>query len=108
VFGNKEMRRIFGPKRDEVTRGCRKLHSMELRNLYSSSVTRVTKSRRLRRAGHGARVEKRNTCKLFVEKPEGNTSLGRPRHRQEAIKMDLGEVGWGCVDWIGMAQDEDL
>jgi hypothetical protein len=62
VFENKVLRRIFGPKRDEVTEGWRKLHSEELHDLYSSpSIIRIMKSRRMRLAGHVARMgEKRN------------------------------------------------
>jgi hypothetical protein len=60
-------------------------------------------------AGHIARIgEKRNTYRLLVRKPVGRRPLGRPRHRWvDNIRMDLGEVGWGDVDWIGLAQDRD-
>jgi hypothetical protein len=52
--------------------------------------------------------EKRNACRLLVEKPEGNRPLGRPKRRWvDNIRMDLGEVGWGDVDWIGLAQDRN-
>jgi transcription termination factor 2 len=109
VFENRVLRRIFGPKRDEVTEGWRKLHNEELRDLYSSpSIIRIIKSRRMRWAGHVARMEeeKRNACRLLVGKPEGKRPLGRPRCRWVYnIRMDLGEVGWGDVDWIGLAQD---
>jgi hypothetical protein len=73
VFENRVLRRIFGPMRDEVTGGCRKLHNEELRDLYSSpSIIRITKSKRMRLAGHVARMgEKRNAYRLFVGKPEG-------------------------------------
>jgi hypothetical protein len=59
--------------------------------------------------GHVARMgEKRNACRLLVGKPEGKRPLGRPRRRWvEDIRMDLGEVGWGDVDWIGLAQDRN-
>jgi hypothetical protein len=100
------LRRIFGPKRDEVTGGWRKLHNEELRDLYSSaSIIRIIKSRRMRWAGHVARMgEKRNAYRLLVGKPEGNGPLGRPRRRwADNIRMDLGEVRWGDVDWIGLA-----
>jgi hypothetical protein len=57
VFENKVLRRIFGPKRDGVTRGWRKLNNDELRNLYSSpSIIRIIKSRRIRWAGRVARI----------------------------------------------------
>jgi hypothetical protein len=52
--------------------------------------------------------EKRNACRLLVEKPEGKRPLGRPRRRWvDNIRMDLGEMGWGDVDWIGLAQDRN-
>jgi hypothetical protein len=77
------LRRIFGPKRDEVTGEWRKLHNKELCGLYSSpSIIRIIKSRRMRWAGHVARMgEKRNTYRLLVGKPEGKRPLGRPRRR---------------------------
>jgi hypothetical protein len=83
VFENRVLRRIFGPKRDDVTGEWRKLHNEELRDLYSSpSIIRIIKSRRIRWAGHVARMgEKRNACRLLVAKPEGKRPLGRPRRR---------------------------
>jgi hypothetical protein len=77
------LRRIFGPKRDGVTGGWRKLRNEELHNLYSSPVIiRIIKARRMRWAGHVARMgEKRNVYKLLVGKPEGRRPLGRPRRR---------------------------
>jgi hypothetical protein len=110
VFKNRVLRRIFGPKRDEVTGEWRKLHNEELRDLYSSpSIIRIIKSRRMRWAGHVARMgEKRNAYRLFLGKPEGKRPLGRPRRRWvDNIRMDLGEMGWGDVDWIGLAQDRN-
>jgi hypothetical protein len=110
VFENAVFRRIFGPKRDEVTGGWRKLHNEELRDLYSSpSIIRIFKSRRMRWAGHVARMgEKRNAYRLLVRKPEGKRPLGRPRRRWAGnIKIHLLEIGWGGVDWIGLAQDRD-
>jgi hypothetical protein len=99
------LRRIFGPKRDEVTGEWRKLHNEELHDLYSSpSIIRIRKARRVRCAGHVARMgEKRNAYRLLVGKPEGR----RPHRWLDNIRMDLGEVGWGDVDWIGLAQDKD-
>jgi hypothetical protein len=79
VFENRVLRRIFGPKGDEVTGGWRKLHNEELHNLYSSpSIIRMIKSRRVRWAGHVARMgEKRNACRILVgnrkEKDTGKT-----------------------------------
>jgi hypothetical protein len=108
VFGNKVLRRIFGP--NEVTGGWRKLHDEELRDLYSSpSTIIIIKSRRMRWAEHVARMgEKRNAYMLLVGKPEGRRGLGRSRRRWVYnIKMDLLEIGWGGVDWIGLAQDRD-
>jgi hypothetical protein len=105
-----QMRRIFGPKRNEVTREWRKLHNEELRDLYSSpSIIRIIKSRKMRWAGHVARMgEKRNPYRLLVGKPEGKRPLGRPRRRWvDNIRMDLGEVGLGDVDWIGLADDRN-
>jgi hypothetical protein len=88
-----------------VTGEWRKLHNEELRDLYSSpSIIRIIKSRRMRWAGHIARMgEKRNAYRLLVGQPEGKRPLGRPRLRW----VDLGEVGWGDVDWIGLAQDRN-
>jgi hypothetical protein len=96
VFENRVLRRIFGPKRVEVTGEWRKLHNKELRDLYSSqSIIRKIKSRRMRWVVHVARMgEKRNAYRLLVEKPQGKRPLGRPRCRWvDNIKRDLGEVG---------------
>jgi hypothetical protein len=102
VFENRVLRKIFGPKRDEETGGWRKLHNKELHNLCSSSS--VTKSRWMRWAGHVARMgEKRNVYRILVGKPEGKRPLKRPRHRwADNNKMDLREIGWDRVDWIGL------
>jgi hypothetical protein len=83
VFENRVLRRIFGPKRGEETGGWRKLYNEELYNLYSSpSIIRMIKSRRMRWAGHVARMgEKRNAYRILVGKPEGKRLLGRPRRR---------------------------
>jgi hypothetical protein len=110
VSENRVLRRIFGPKRDEVTGEWRKLHNEELCNLYSSpSIIRIIKLRRMRWAGHVARMgEKRNAYRLLVGKQEGKRPLGRPRCRWvDNIRMGLGEVGWSDVDWIGLAQDRN-
>jgi hypothetical protein len=108
MFENRVLRRIFGPKRDGVMEGWRKLHNEDLHNLYSSpSIIRIIKSRRMRWAGHVARMgEKRSVYKLLVGKPEGKRPLGNPRRRWiDNIKMDLLEIGLNVVDWIGVAQD---
>jgi hypothetical protein len=107
VFENRVLRRIFGPKRDRVTEGWRKLHNGELHNLYSSpSIMRIIKSRRMRWAGHVARMGERNVYRLLVGKPERKRPLGRRRRRWvDNIKMDLLEIGVSVVDWIGLAQD---
>jgi hypothetical protein len=106
VFQNGVLRRIFGPKRDEVTGEWRKLHNEGLNDLYSSpSIIRIIKSWRMRWAGHVTRMgEKRNAYRLLVGKPEGKSPLGRPRLRWvDNIRIDLVEVGWGDVDltWSG-------
>jgi hypothetical protein len=104
------LRRIFGPKRDEVTGEWRKLHNEELHDLYSTpSIIRILKSTRMRWAVHVAGMgEKRNAHRLLVGKPEGRRPLGRPRRRWlDNIMMDLVEVVWGDVDWIGLVQDRD-
>jgi hypothetical protein len=104
------LRRIFGPKRDEVTGGWRKLHNEELHGLYSSpSIVRVIKVRRMIWAGHTARIgEVRGAYNILVGRPEGRRPLGRPKRRwEDNIKMDLREIGFGDVNWIHWAQDRD-
>jgi hypothetical protein len=104
------LRRIFGPKRDEVTGGWRKLHNEELHNLYSSpSIIRMIKSRRMRWAWHVAHMrQKTNAYRIFVGKPEEMRLLGRPRRMWVGnIKIDLREIEWDGMDWIDLAQDRD-
>jgi hypothetical protein len=98
VFENRVFGRIFGPKRDEVTGDWRKLHNEELHNLYSSSsIIRVIKYRRIRWAGHVARMEQTvNAYRILLGKPERKRPLGRPNRRWvDNIKIDLREVEWG-------------
>jgi hypothetical protein len=92
------VRRIFGPKRDEVTGEWWKFHNVELHILYSSpNIISQIKSRRMRWAGHVARMgEERNVYKVLMRKLEGKRPLGRPRRRwEDGIRMDLREIGCG-------------
>jgi hypothetical protein len=109
VFENRVLRRIFEPKRDEVTEGWKKLHNEELHNFCSSLsiiTRRIIKARRMRWAGCVARMgEKRNAYRILVGKPEENRPLGRARHRWvDNIKMDLREIEWDGMNWIDPAQ----
>jgi hypothetical protein len=95
MFENRVLRKIFGPKRDEVIGGWRKLHYEELHNLSGLPIIiRMIKSMRMRLVGHLARMgKKRNACRILVGKPEGNRPLGRPRRRWKVgTKMDLKEI----------------
>jgi hypothetical protein len=85
VYENTALRRIFGPKREEVVGGSRRLHNEEINNLYTSpNIIRVIKSRRMRWAGHVACIgEMRNAYKILVGRPEGKRLLGRLRSRWE-------------------------
>jgi hypothetical protein len=100
VIEKRVLRRLFGSKRDEVTGRWGKLHNEELHDFYSSpSIIRIMKSSRMRWAGHVARMRRRGTH-------IGKRPVGRPRRRWvDNIKMDLLEIGWGGVDWIGLAHD---
>ena len=108
MFENIVLRRIFGPRRDEVTGEWRRFHIEELIDLYSSpNIVRVIKSRRMRWAGHVARIsEERGAYRVLVGKSEGKRPLRRPRRRWVDIRMDL-QVGCGYGDWVGLAQDRD-
>ena len=102
VFENRVLRRVFGPKRDEVTGEWRKLHNEELRDLYSlPNIVRVVTSRRMRWAGLVGRMrEGRGVHRVLVGKPEGKRPLGRPRRRwEDNIKMYLREVGGVETGW---------
>ena len=110
MFENRVLRRIFGPRRDEVTGEWRRLYNEELNDLYCSpNIVRVIKSRRMRWAGHVAHMgEERGVYRALVGKPEGKRPLGRPRRRWvHNIRTDLEEVGCSYVDWTGLAQDRD-
>jgi hypothetical protein len=104
------LRKVFEPKRDEVTGEWRKLHNEELNDLYSlPDIVRVVKSRRMRCAGHVACMGKeRGVHRVLVGKPEGKRPLGRPRRRWEAnIKMDVQKAGGRRGDWMELTQDRD-
>jgi len=110
LFENMVLRRIFGTRRDEVTGEWRRLHNEELNDRYCSpNIVRVIKSRRMRWAGHVARMgEERGVYRVLVWKPEGKRPLGKPRRRWvDNIRTDHQEVGCGYMDWIGLAQDRD-
>ena len=95
VFENMVLRRIFGPRRDEITGEWRRLHNEELNDLYSSPNTvRVIKWRRMRWAGHVARMgEERVVYRVLVGKPEGRRPLERPRRRRHsAFTQTQGQI----------------
>jgi hypothetical protein len=100
------LRRIFRPKRDGVAGGWRKVHNEELHNFYSSP-NRIINSGKMRWEGNVTRMgEKRNVYRLLVGKPEGKRPLGRPRRRwMNNIKMDVLEIEFGVVNWIGLAKN---
>jgi hypothetical protein len=107
VFENRVLRRIFGPKREEDGL-WRKLHNDELNSLYSSlNIVWVIKSRRMRWAGHVARMgEGRGVYRVLVGRPESKRPLERPRRRcEDNIKRDLREIGIDVANWIRLDQD---
>ena len=109
VFENKILRRIFGPKKN-ANGVWRRLHNEELHTLYRSpNVIIVIESRRLRWAGHEARMEEGSSAfKILTGKPAWKRPLGRPRHRWEInIRMDLREIGINMKNWVDLAQDRD-
>ena len=108
-FENRVLRRIFGPKRNKVTGEWRRLHNEELYALYSTpNITRMIKSRKMRWAGHVVCMRARSSYRVLVEKPEGRRPLWRRRRRwEDNIKMDLREVEWRDMGWIGLAQNRD-
>ena len=110
VFENRVLRRIFGPKRDEVTGEWRKLHNEVLNDLYSSSnIVRVVRSRSMRRVGHVVRMgDSRGVYRVLVGKPEGKRLLGRPWWRwKDHTKIDVQEEACEGMDWIDVTQDRD-
>jgi len=103
------LRKIFGPKREEVTGKWRKLHTKEFKDLYSSLNICIIKSRRMRWAEHVARMrECKGVYRVLVGKPEGNRTHGRPTpRRKDIIKMDLHKMrlrGMACME---LARDKD-
>jgi hypothetical protein len=99
------LKRIFGPKKDEVTGGWRKLRKEELHNLYSSP-SQVKEDEMGRACSTNG--EKWNAYRILVGKPERRRPLGRPRRRWvHDIKMNLREIGWGDMDWIDLAKDRN-
>jgi hypothetical protein len=109
------LRRIFGPKRDEVIRGWRTLHTEELHKLYCSPSVLFAKCNynyeveedEMGRAC-STNGEKRNSYRILVEKPEGKRPLGRARRRwEDNIRMDIREIKWGGMDLVGLSQDRD-
>jgi hypothetical protein len=108
-YKQRDLWRIFGPKRDEVTWVWRKLHNEELHDLYSShTIVRVIKPR-MRWAEHVAWMgDRRRVCIVLMGKPQGKRPLGRTRRSwEDNNKMDLQEVGFRDMDWIDLAQDRD-
>jgi hypothetical protein len=109
VFENKVLRRIFGPRREEITGEWRRLHNEELNVLYSSpNIVRVIKSRRMRWAGHVAHMgQERGVYRVLVGKPVGRRPLERRMLRWVNNRTELQDVGCGYVYWIELAQDRD-
>ena len=110
MFENMVLRRIFGPRREEVIKEWRKLHNEELNHLCSSpKIVRVINSRRMRWVGHVARMgERRGVYWVLMGKPEGKRPFGRPRLRwEDNIKWDLQKVRCGAMVWIELARNRD-
>jgi hypothetical protein len=104
------LKRINGPKKEEVAGGWRRLHYEYLHKVYTSTcIITVIKFGRVRRAGNVTRIgEMRNAYKILVSKPEGNRSHGKPRCRwEDNSRMYIREIGWEGVDWIHLAQERD-
>jgi hypothetical protein len=111
VFENRVLRKVFWPRRDEVTGEWRKLHNEELNSLYSlPNIVRVVKSRRIRWGGGPvARMAEGSTVpRVLVGRTEGKRPFGRPRRRwEDNIRMDRREVGERRGDWMESAQDRE-
>jgi hypothetical protein len=103
MFENRVLRRIYVPKRDEVTGGWRKLHNNKLHDLYHlPSIIRIVSYGRMRWVGHVAEMgEKRPAYRLLAGKLEGKRQLGRPRSMWvDNIQLDMAKIGWSGVDWF--------
>jgi hypothetical protein len=109
VFNSRVLRKIFRPKKAEVTGEYRRLHNRDLYDVYSSTnIIQVIKSRKTRWVGHVVCMkDRRGAYRVLMGRSKGNRPLGRPRHRLENIKMDLQEVWWGGMGWIDLDQDRD-
>ena len=107
MFENRVLRRVFGPKKDEVTGEWRKLHNEELSDRYSlPNIMRVVNSRRMRWAGHVARMGEERGLHMGTMRERNH--LERPKRRwEDNITMHLQKVGGGCEDWMELAQDRD-
>ena len=111
VFENRVLRKIYGPKRDEMTGEWRRLHNEELHRLYDSpDVIRIMKSRRIRWAGHVARMGGKTKIIFYCGwKAGGKEAIGRPRRRwEDNIRRDLREVGIRDENWLDVAQERIL
>jgi hypothetical protein len=110
VFENRVLRRISGPKRDEVTGDWKVLYHEELRNLYSSpSVIRMIQSRRMRLAGHVARLGRRGThIGYWWDSQKKRDHKKTKRRWVDNIKMDLRKIAWAVTNWIGRCLDRAL
>jgi hypothetical protein len=106
VIDNRMLRKTSGPKRNHVRGGWRRLHNVELNNLYcSSNIFRVIKSRKMRWVEHVARMgERKGVYRVLAGKPEGKRPLGRHRRRwEDNIKMDLRKWDvdvWAVKSWL--------
>ena len=109
VFENMVLRKIFGPRKGEVTGEWRRLHNEELNDLYSTQYCAGDKIEKNEMGwACGAYVCGEGVFRVLLGKPEGRRPLGRPRRRwMDNIRMDLQGVGCGYMDWIGLAQDRE-